>query len=135
MGKVALCTINSQRHDGKRRFASGFYFAGKRNLGIGLTCGAQPYPLRAAGDFFDLQGFAGAPVVCSEAAVKGIYIVDGAAAFLLANVRPHTRPVPNLRGALVDLSEDAPLVPPDAGREHSQLAEMLRMTEPRIEGY
>ena len=86
MGKVALCTINSQRHDGKWRFVPGFYFAGKRNLSIGLTRGAQLCPSRAAGEFFEMQGFAPTPVVGFEAAVKGFYIVDGAAAFLFVNV-------------------------------------------------
>jgi hypothetical protein len=33
-----------------------------------------------------MQGFAPTPVVGFEAAVKGFYIVDGAAAFLFVNV-------------------------------------------------
>jgi hypothetical protein len=34
-------------------------------------------------------------------------------------------------GALVDVAEDALVLSPDAGREHGQFAEMLRMTESR----
>jgi len=74
--------------------------------------------VRAAVDLFEVEGFAGNPVVGFEAAVEVLHVVEGAAAFMVAYVEPEFGAIPDFRGALVEVAEDALVVPPDAGGEH-----------------
>src|ERR1035438_1759299 len=71
-------------------------------------------------DFFEVKGFAGEPVVGFEPPVEGFGVLDGAAAFLLAYVEPEAGTVPDLGCALVEVAEDALVVPPHARRKHCQ---------------
>ena len=89
--------------------------------------------MRAAVDFFEVQGFAGDPVVGFEAAVQVLHIVEGAAAFVVAYIEPDAGAIPDFRGALVQVAEDAFVVPPDAGREHGEFAEPGGVAQAEVE--
>ena len=54
------------------------------------------------------------------------------AAFLVAHVEPQARPLPDLRRVLIQVAEDALVVPPDARRKHGQLAETICMAQAEI---
>ena len=89
--------------------------------------------MRSALDALKMKGFAWFPAVGLEAPVQVLGVVEGAAAFLVAYVEPEAGALPDLGRALVEVAEDALVVPPDAGRKYGQPAEKLRLAKAQEE--
>ena len=76
----------------------------------------------AAVDLLEVQRLAGTPVIGFEAPIEVLHVVQGAAPFVVAHIESHAGAVPDFGGALVEVAEDAFVVPPDAGGKHGEFA-------------
>ena len=66
-----------------------------------------------------------------QPARERLHIAQGALPLLIAHIEPELRPVRDLRRPLVEIAEDALVVPPHAGGHYRQSAES--MSQPQAE--
>lgn len=81
----------------------------------------------------EVQILAVAPSIRAQAAGEVFGVLNGAPALFFSHIEPYTRPFPDLRRELVEGAEDGFVVPPDAGREDGQLAEVLGVAQAEVE--
>jgi len=74
--------------------------------------------MRTALDLFEMEVLAGLPPIRFQATGEVLDISQCFLSLAIADIEPYSRALPDLGRVLIQISKNALMVPPDAGRHH-----------------